>query len=267
MTSKQMNRFRAGLESGKPQFGIWLSIPDNTVAEMMAGAGFDWLLIDHEHGPFELRDVMSHLQALAPYDVAPIVRPVDGNPALLKKICDIGVQSFLVPMIDSAAQAADVVSAVKYPPQGWRGLGTSMARAARWNATPGYLNHANDEICVIVQAETTTALENLEEIANVEGVDGVFIGPSDLSASMGHAGNVSHPDVIEAVSNGIRTIRSASKYAGLLCLDSTQVPHYIDCGANFVGVGVDTLIMGNAARSLAKQYCSADDEDSSPAGY
>lgn len=267
MTNKLQNHFKAGLDSGRPQFGLWLAIPDNTIAEMMAGAGFDWLLIDHEHGPYELRDVMSHLQAMAPYDVAPIVRPVDDNPAFLKKLCDIGVQSFIVPMIDTAEQAANVVAAVKYPPSGRRGLGTSMARAARWNTIPGYLEHANENICVIVQAETTTAIENLEAIANVEGVDGVFIGPSDLSASMGHAGNVAHPEVVEVVSNGIRTIRNASKYAGLLCLDSAQVAHYTDCGANFVGVGVDTLLIGNAARQLAAQFCATDDSDSSPAGY
>ncbi len=261
------NRFRTGLETGNTQFGAWLSIPDQTVAEIMAGAGFDWLLVDHEHGPFELRDVMSHLQAMAPYDVAPIVRPVDDNPALLKKLCDIGAQSFIVPMIDTAEQAAAVVSAVKYPPDGRRGLGTSMARAARWNTVPGYLQHANDDICVIVQAETLTAIENLESIANTPGVDGVFFGPSDLSASMGHAGDVTHPQVIEAISAGLRTVRAAGKNAGLLCLDESQVPHYVNCGANFVGVGVDTLLLGNSARALASLYDSDDDDASSPAGY
>ena len=261
------NRFIAGIETGNTQFGVWLSIPDQTVAEIVAGAGFDWLLVDHEHGPFELRDVMSHLQAMAPYDVAPIVRPVDDNPALLKKLCDIGAQSFIVPMIDTAEQAAAVVSAVKYPPDGRRGMGTSMARAARWNTVPNYLQHANAEICVIVQAETVTAIENIKAIANTSGVDGVFFGPSDLSASMGHAGDVSHPEVMEAISSGLRTVRAAGKNAGLLCLDESQVPHYVNCGANFVGVGVDTLLLGNSARALAAMYDSDDDDASSPAGY
>lgn len=260
------NRFRSGLESGQTQFGLWLGIPDVSVAEMMAGAGFDWLVVDHEHGPFEVRDVMAHLQAMAPYDVAPIVRPVDGDPALLKKLCDIGAQSFIVPMVDTAEQAADIVSAVKYPPDGRRGLGTSMARAARWNAVPGYIGKANDEMVVVVQAETTTAIANLEAIAKTPGVDGVFIGPSDLSASMGHAGNTSHPDVIEAVGSALRTIRKAGKHAGLLCLEESQVAHYIDCGANFVGVGVDTLLIGNSARSLAARY-KGRDGDESTAGY
>lgn len=267
MTKTIQNQFKKGLESGRSQFGLWLGIPDNTIAELMAGAGFDWLLIDHEHGPYDFRDIMTHLQAMAAYDVAPIVRPVDANPALLKKLCDIGAQSFIVPMIDTAEQAADVVAAVKYPPAGRRGLGTSMARAAKWNTVSGYLGHANENICVIVQAETTTAIQNLDAIAAVEGIDGIFFGPSDLSASMGHAGNVSHPDVVETISDSIRKVREASKYAGLLCLDSTQVKHYLDCGANFVGVGVDTLLIGNAARQLAAQFCPPDGSDTSPAGY
>ncbi len=240
MSDIRPNRFKAGLASGTTQFGLWLGIPDSSVAEILAGAGFDWLVVDHEHGPFEVRDVLSHLQAMAPYDVAPIVRPVDDDPALLKKLCDIGAQSFVVPMIDTAEQAAAVVSAVKYPPAGRRGLGTSMARAARWNTVPGYAQKANDEMCVIVQAETVSAMANLESIAAVEGVDGIFIGPSDLAASMGHPGHIAHPEVIDAVSDGIRRIRAAGKHAGLLCLDESKVAHFIDCGANFVGIGVDT---------------------------
>ena len=259
MSKMPTNRFRAGLESGKVQFGVWLGLPDPSAAEIMAGAGFDWLLIDHEHAAFELRDIMCHLQAMAAYDVAPIVRPVESNSALLKKLCDIGAQSFIVPMIDTAEQAQAVVSAVKYPPTGHRGMGTSLARAARWNAVKGYLGDANEEMLVIVQAETVTAIRNLEAIANTPGIDGVFIGPSDLSASMGHVGNVAHADVVETVSDALRTIRDAGKYAGLLCLDESMIAHYVSCGANFVGVGVDTLLLGNAARGLAAR-CRDDGE-------
>lgn len=266
MSTSIVNPFKAGLETGRTQFGLWLGIPDPSVAEMLAAAGFDWLVVDHEHGPFELRDVMAHLQAMAPYDVAPIVRPVAGDAALLKKLCDVGAQSFIVPMIDTAEQAREVVAAVKYPPQGRRGLGTSMARAARWNTLPGYLTKANEEMCVIVQAETVTAIENLEAIAGTEGVDGVFIGPSDLSASMGHVGDVAHPEVVHAVGEALKTIRAAGKHAGLLCLDESRLRHFIDCGANFVGVGVDTLLMGNAARRLAAS-CKSANGDASDAGY
>ncbi len=254
------------LETGSAQYGLWLGIPDTSVAEMMAGAGFDWLVVDHEHGPFELRDVMHHLQAMAAHDVAPIVRPVDGSASLLKKFCDIGVQSFLVPMIDTPEQATAVVSAVKYPPDGMRGLGTSMARAARWNTTPNYVADANQEICVIVQAETVKAIENLDAIARTDGVDGVFFGPSDLSASMGLIGQAGHPEVVAAVTEGIATVRAAGKHAGLLCLDQSQVSHYVSAGANFVGVGVDTLLIGNSARALAATF-SNDKESKAPAGY
>lgn len=248
-------------------YGLWLGIPDTTVAEMMACSGFDWLVIDHEHGPYEFRDIFSHLQAIAPYDVAPIVRPVDGSPALLKKLCDIGVQTFLVPMIETAEQAAAVVDAVKYPPAGKRGLGTSMARAARWNSVSGYTGQADNEMCVVVQVESSTAMQNLDDITAVDGVDGVFVGPSDLSASMGHGGNVAHPEVVTAVNAALRQIRKAGKHAGLLCLDESQVRHYVDCGANFIGIGIDTLLIGNAARSLAARFNGTDDAKVSPGGY
>jgi 4-hydroxy-2-oxoheptanedioate aldolase len=267
MTDTPRNRFKAKISGTATIYGLWLGIPDNSIAEMMACAGFDWLVIDHEHGPYEIRDVMSHLQAIAAYDVAPVVRPVDSNPALLKKLCDIGAQTFLVPMIDTAEQAASVVDAVKYPPAGSRGLGTSMARAARWNSVPGYIGQADEEMCVIVQVETTTAMKNLDAIAAIDGVDGVFIGPSDLSASMGYAGNATHPEVVAVASTGIRRIRDAGKHAGLLCLDEAQVRNYADCGANFIGVGVDTLLIGNAARSLAARFNDDDVSSEYPAGY
>ena len=265
MNKLSRNPMLEKLESGDTRYGLWLGIPDTSVGEMMACAGFDWLVIDHEHGPFELRDVMHHLQAIAPYDVAPIVRPVDGNPGLLKKFSDIGVQSFLVPMIDTADQAAAVVDAVKYPPNGTRGLGTSLARAARWNRIPGYVHDANDEMCVIVQAETAQALDNLAAIARVDGIDGVFFGPSDLSASMGYVGNPAHPEVVAALNQGIATVRAAGKHAGLLCLDETQIGNFVAAGANFVGVGVDTLLLGNAAHALAARV--KDDDGAPPAGY
>jgi len=261
MTDMPRNHFLAKLRTGETLFGLWLGIPDNTVAEMMAGAGFDWLVIDHEHGPFELRDIMSHLQAIAPYDVAPIVRPVDDNPALLKKLCDIGAQTFLIPMVDTAEQASAAVSAVRYPPLGRRGVGTSMSRAARWSTVPDYLSKANDEMCLIAQAETVAALDNLKSIANTDGIDGVFFGPSDLSASMGHLNDPAHPDVVDAISSGIRAVAAAGKYTGLLCLDRAQVGHYVDCGANFVGIGVDTLLLRSAARTLVAHHKPGDQDD------
>jgi 4-hydroxy-2-oxoheptanedioate aldolase len=249
-----LNRFKRGLASGDTQYGFWLGLPDNSVAEIAAGAGFDWLLIDHEHGPFELSDILSHLQAMGPYDVAPIVRPVDDNPALLKKLLDMGAQSFLVPMVENAAQAEAIVQALRYPPAGKRGLGTSMARAARWNQVTGYLDKANAEICLIVQVETAEAMAHLDAVLQVDGVDGVFIGPSDLSASMGHVGNAGHPEVVAAINDGLSRIKAAGKYAGLLCLDPELVANYRERGADFIGVGVDTLVLGEGARHLAESF-------------
>ena len=262
------NKFKQGLASGNTQYGLWLGLPDSSVAEIAAGAGFDWLLIDHEHGPFELRDIMGHLQAIAPYPVAPIVRPVEGNPALLKKMLDMGVQSFLVPMVDDAAQAQAVVHALRYPPAGKRGLGTSMARAARWNQVPGYLQKANEEICLIVQVETAGAMANLDAILAVEGVDGVFIGPSDLSASMGHIGNAAHPEVVEAINKGLGAIAAAGKYAGMLCMDPALVEGYVAQGASFVGVGVDTVLLTQGAGKLVRQFKGSGGSEEKPqAGY
>lgn len=264
-----LNQFKRGLACGDTQYGLWLGLPDNSVAEIAAGAGFDWLLIDHEHGPFELRDILAHLQAVAPYDVAPIVRPVDDNPSLLKKLLDMGVQSFLVPMVENAAQAAEIVQSLRYPPEGRRGLGTSMARGARWNQVPGYLTKANDEICLIVQVETASAMNNLDEIIAVNGVDGVFIGPSDLSASMGHIGDAGHPDVVAAINKALVTIKAAGKHAGLLCMDPSMVENYREQGARFIGVGVDTIILTQGARRLAEQFKSGNDpgQEKPSAGY
>jgi 4-hydroxy-2-oxoheptanedioate aldolase len=196
-----------------------------------------------------------------------VVRPANAEPALLKKLCDVGAQTFLVPMIETAGQAADAVGAVRYPPRGIRGLGTSMARAAHWNAVQGYIDRADDEMCVIVQAESAVAMRNIEAIAEVDGVDAVFIGPSDLSASMGHAGKVSHPEVVAAVSDGIRRIVGSGKHAGVLCLDEKLIGEYTDCGADFVGVGVDTLLIGNAARTLAARFGNRQEESPTDAEY
>lgn len=264
-----VNKFKQGLQGDKPMWGLWLGLPDASCAEIVAGSGFDWLLIDSEHAPFELDSTMRHLQAIAPYGVPAIVRPEEGRTALLKRLLDIGAQTVLVPMCDTAEQARELVKAVKYPPQGVRGLGSSLARAANWNRIPGYLQKANDEICLIVQAETVTAMANLEEIAAVEGVDAVFIGPSDLSASMGHIGNPDHPEVVAAIENGLKIINDAGKSGGLLCINPAKAHDYVAKGAKFVGIGVDTLLLSNAAKQLAESFKSGENktESTGSSGY
>jgi 4-hydroxy-2-oxoheptanedioate aldolase len=261
-----LNEFKRALKSGKPQYGLWLGLADSTCAEICAGAGFDWLLIDTEHAPYSERDVLTHLQAIAPYNIPALVRPVEGNTALLKRLLDVGAQTLLVPMVDSAEQAEQLVQAVRYPPQGIRGLGTSMARAARWNRVGDYLHNANNEICLIVQAESVTAMENLPDIVAVEGVDAVFIGPSDLSASMGHIGNPGHPDVVAAIETGFETIIGAGKAAGVLAVDTALAQAYVKKGASFVGVGVDAALLANATKQLASQFKTGGDTEKS-AGY
>jgi len=263
------NRFRRVMSVRETSFGLWLGLPDNSVAEIAAAAGFDWLLVDHEHAPFELSDILAHLQVLAAYEVAPVVRPVDDSPALLKKFLDIGVQTFLVPMVETAEQAQAIVRALRYPPEGVRGLGTSLARAAGWGQRADYLQRANAEVCLLVQVETAAALARLPDIVAVEGVDGVFIGPSDLSASMGHVGQPGHPAVVAAVSAALETIAAASKYAGVLCLDPALAERYRASGANFIGVGVDAQVLAKGLRELV-QRCKPGASDSAaadPAAY
>lgn len=258
-----VNKFKQGLKGEQPMWGLWMGLPDATCAEIIAGSGFDWLLIDSEHAPFELDTCMRHLQAIAPYGVPTIVRPEEGRTALIKRLLDIGAQTLLIPMCDTAEQARKLVKAVKYPPLGVRGLGSSLARAANWNRIPGYLQKANDEICLIVQVETVTAMENLQEIAEVDGIDAVFIGPSDLSASMGHIGNPDHPEVVAAIEHGLKIINDAGKAGGLLCINPAKAHDYVAKGAKFVGVGVDTLLLSQAAKQLAERFQSGDNKDES----
>jgi len=262
----KVNKFKQALSGNTPLFGLWQGIPDSTVAEIGAGAGFDWVLIDAEHGPFDLKSIMAHLQAIEPHPVSALVRPVEGSTALIKQLLDIGAQTLLVPMVDTADQARQIVAAAKYPPMGIRGLGTSMARAANWNRTTDYLNKANQEICVVVQIETLAGLDNIEKIVNVDGVDAVFIGPSDLSAAMGHIGNPGHPDVVEAIENAFKVIQSAGKQAGVLAVNKDLVDKYVHAGARFIGVGVDAALLANATRQLAAQYIDSSDRVDT-AGY
>jgi len=266
-----VNRFKQGLASGEFLYGLWLGLPNNTAAEIAASAGFDWLVIDHEHAPFEISDVLTHLQVIAAYDVAAVVRPVSGDPKLLKKLLDIGVQSFVVPMVETAEQARAIVDALHYPPRGSRGVGTALARGAQWNQIPDYLHKANDEICLIVQAETALAMDNLDDILAVDGVDGVFIGPSDLAASMGHIGDTGNPEVVESINNALQRIAASGKSGGMFCLNAALLDDYRAKGASFAGIGLDTLILAQGSRALLQQFKSGhtgqDSQAQPQAGY
>lgn len=225
-----VNRFKQRLRSGEAQIGLWLGLADPYCAELAANAGFDWLLLDGEHAPNDLRSLLGQLQALAPYPGQPVIRPVQGDTALIKQLLDIGAQTLLVPMVDSAAQAEGLVRAVRYPPAGVRGVGSALARASRWNSVAEYLDHADEQMCLLVQVENLEGLANLDAIAAVEGVDGVFIGPADLSAAMGHRGNPGHPEVQAAIEDAIHRIRTAGKAAGILSADETLARRYLEAG-------------------------------------
>ncbi|HTJ07226.1 MAG TPA: 4-hydroxy-2-oxoheptanedioate aldolase [Caldimonas sp.] len=249
-----VNAFKAALARREPQIGLWLALADPYAAEVVATAGFDWLLVDGEHVPNNVQTVLAQLQALAPYPTSPIVRPVEHHTALIKQYLDIGVQTLLVPMVHNAAQAADVVAATRYAPRGIRGLGSAITRASRWNNVEGYVEHAEREICVLVQVESAEGIANVAAIARTEGVDGVFFGPADLSASLGHLGNASHPDVLRAIDDGIAAVLAAGKAPGILATNPERARGYLAAGALFVAVGFDTTLLARGARSLAGDF-------------
>jgi len=248
------NPFKAALAARQAQIGLWLSMATPYLAEVSATAGFDWLLIDGEHAPNDLRSTLQALQAVAPYPSQPVVRAVAGEVPVIKQLLDIGAKSLLVPMVDTAEQARALVSATRYPPQGIRGVGSAIARASRWSARTDYLDVADDEICLLVQAETVTALGNLEAICAVDGVDGVFIGPADLAASMGHRGRPGHPEVQAAIEGAMRTIIASGKAAGTLTSDPALARRYLELGCTFVATGVDVSLYAGAARRLAAEF-------------
>jgi 4-hydroxy-2-oxoheptanedioate aldolase len=248
------NTFKRALAEGRQQYGFWLGLCNPLSAELCGLCGYDWLLIDAEHAPNDLGTIHAQLLAIDNTPSQAVVRLVDGNPALIKQVLDLGAQTLLVPMVETAEQAAALVAAMRYPPRGGRGVGTALARAARWNQVEGYFAEADDEMCLLVQVESVRALDNLDYLLTVEGVDGVFIGPADLAASMGHLGNPAHPEVKAAVESALRAIRAAGKAAGTLATQRDLARHYEHCGAQFVALGVDTQVLAHTARDLVRQH-------------
>jgi 4-hydroxy-2-oxoheptanedioate aldolase len=250
------NAFKRALHAGEQQIGLWVGMVDPAIVELLAGAGFDWLCLDAEHSPNDVRTVLAQLQAIAPYPVQAVVRPVHGASELIKQYLDIGVQTLLVPMVETPDQAARVVAATRYPTRGHRGVASATTRASRWGRIEGYLQNADQEICVVVQIESVQGLENLPKIAAVEGVDGVFFGPADLAASMGHVGNPTEPRVQKAIVEGIAAARQAGKAVGTLTADRKLAREYLSLGASFVAVGIDMGLLAKSAASLAAEFKS-----------
>ncbi len=262
------NLFKHALAQKQAQIGLWLGLASAYTTEICAGAGFDWLLLDGEHAPNDTQSVLAQLQTIAAYPLSHAVARVSmghghAGEMLIKQYLDLGVQSLLVPMVDTPEQAAAVVRAARYPqdtgtagdaatPGGIRGMGG--ARASRWGRYPNYPKEANAQICILVQAETQTALDNLDAIVATEGVDGVFIGPADLSASLGHVGNPGHPVVQAAIDDAVRRIVKGGKAAGILTTDNALARHYLALGATFVAVGLDGNLLVRATNQLAAEF-------------
>jgi len=238
----------------RPLVGAWICSGSPIAAEIVAGSGLDWTLIDGEHSPIGLESTLSLLQAVAAYPITPVVRVPSADATLIKQFLDLGAQNLLVPMVNNAAEAAAAVSATRYPPRGIRGVGSALARAAQFNRIEDYLLRAHEITSLTVQIETDAAVQNAHAIAEVEGVDAVFIGPSDLAASMGLLGQQEHPDVIAAVEQTIATVRDAGKPVGVNAFAPATARRYLDAGASFVLVAADVSILARATEKLAADW-------------
>lgn len=251
------NRLKAALAGGEVQTGLWLALASPLVAEIAGRAGFDWCLVDGEHGPNAVPTMLPQLQALEAAGCAAVVRVPVNEAWVVKQVLDLGAQSVLVPMVDTPEQAAAAVAACRYPPEGIRGVGAALARASRWGAVPGYVGGANAEICVMVQVESARAVGNVAAIADTEGVDVVFVGPADLAADMGHPGAPDHPEVRAAIEAAVATIRASGKAAGIVTFDADEVAVWARLGVTFLGVGGDADAMTRALTGLAAQARAA----------
>lgn len=245
------NPFKAALKAGQPQIGCWLGLADAYAAEVMSTAGYDWLLVDGEHAPNDLRSTLEQVRVIEASNSHPVARLPIGETWMIKQYLDVGVQNILVPMVDSGDQAAELVRAVRYPPAGVRGVGASLARVSRFGAIPDYLTTADDQICLLVQVENRTGLAALDDILATD-VDGVFIGPADLAADLGHLGNADHPDVVAAIFDALTRIVAAGKAAGILTLDPSMQQKCLDHGVTFLATDIDVTLLAKASRSAAK---------------
>ncbi len=249
------NRFKQALLEKRQQIGLWCSLPGSYAAEIVAPSGFDWLLFDTEHSPGDVLTVLPQLQTVAAYDVSAIVRPASNDPVLIKRYLDIGAQTLLIPYVQNRSEAEAAVSAMRYPPAGIRGV-SWLTRATRFGRVAGYAKRAEEELCLLVQLETQTALTELEAIAAVDGVDGVFIGPADLAASLGHPGEPGHPEVVAAVEDAICRLASLGKPAGILTPDTAFAARCIKLGTTFTAVGIDAGLLARGSEALAAKFTS-----------
>ncbi len=247
------NAFKRALAAGRPQIGLWSSLSSNYTVEVIAGAGFDWILLDTEHSPSDLENLLTQLQAAAAYATHPVVRVPWNDMVTVKRVLDIGAQSLLVPYVQNVEEARSAVAHTRYPPAGVRGV-AGTTRATRFGRVQDYARRAHEEICVLLQVETEQALGSIEAICGIEGVDGVFIGPADLHASLGYPGEIANPKVKPLIDDAIRRIRKAGKAPGILTPNEADARHWLECGALFVAVGADVGILARGAEALAAKF-------------
>lgn len=247
------NRFRQRLQAGEQLFGCWLSLGTPVTTEVVGVAGFDWLLLDAEHAPNDVLSLIPQLMALKDSPSAPIVRPPWNEPVIIKRLLDAGFYNFLIPFVESAAQARAAVAATRYPPQGVRGVALSH-RSNRYGSVPDYLNRVNDQISVIVQIESRAGVAAAAEIAAVDGVDCLFIGPGDLAAACGHLGEPSHPEVQEAIAQVHAAARAKGKSTGILAFAEADVRRYLEAGISFIAVGSDLGVLRMQTQALCDKY-------------
>ena len=247
------NNFKHAIRAGRQQIGLWVSLANAYSAELVAGSGFDWLVLDGEHSPNAPTTVISQLQAVAAYRVSAIVRPAWNDKVLVKRYLDIGAQSLLIPYVQNANEAAEAVAAIRYPTRGVRGV-AGVTRASRFGRVADYAKRAEEELCLLVQIETREGLDSLEAIAKTDGVDGVFIGPADLAAALGHLGDQQHPEVQSAIQDAIKRIRGLGKPAGILATDEASTRRYIEWGTTFTAVGLDAMVLARETEKLAAKF-------------
>jgi 4-hydroxy-2-oxoheptanedioate aldolase len=248
------NTFKQALINGERVIGCWNSFAEPIAAEIMGTAGFDWLVVDGEHAPNDIRSLRDQLMALAASPSHPVVRVPVGDTALIKMVLDIGAQTILVPMVNSAEQARELVKACRYPPEGVRGVGAGAARATGYGSVPDYIQTADEQICLLVQVENRAGMAALDDILQVDGVDGVFIGPADLSTDMGFKGDSTAPEVRATIADAITRIKAAGKAPGILGTNDEANKAYVDMGAQFLAVGIDVMLLTQAARALAAKW-------------
>ncbi len=246
------NQLKAALAQGRLQRGVWLNLPGGVTAEMAGRAGFDWCLIDGEHGPWDPAGIREQLMALDAAGTPAVVRTPMAEDWIMKQVLDLGAQTILVPMVQSAAEARQIVRACRYPPNGVRGMGAGVARAGRFGAIDDYPGTSDAEICIILQAESAQAMEDLESIARIDGVDGVFIGPADLGADLGFRDDLANPDLWDVIEAGVETIRSKGKAAGVLAMDPHIEARMVEVGVTFLGCGSDAVLLKSALARLAR---------------